>query len=169
MSRLPATAAASRRSPRAGTRSSRPTAAATTSGSGPSAPPPPASLRAKKAATLPANGRLSVLCFGKKRPPHHHRDTVSCLVLHAAAGLLYTASHDSTVKAWKLSDGACTDSFAAHDGPINAMVVNEADGCVFTGSSDGTVKMWRRVPGCGAAHALVVVLRSGPEAPSCPR
>ena len=44
-------------------------------------------VRAKKAATLPANGRLSVLCFGKKRPPHHHRDTVSCLVLHAAAGL----------------------------------------------------------------------------------
>ncbi|XP_039812029.1 protein JINGUBANG-like [Panicum virgatum] len=99
-------------------------------------------VRAKKAATLPANGRLSVLCFGKKRPPHHHRDTVSCLVLHAAAGLLYTASHDRTVKAWKLSDGACTDSFAAHDGPINAMVVNEADGCVFTGSSDGTVKIY---------------------------
>ena len=133
MSRLPATAAASRRSPRAG---------------------------AKKAATLPANGRLSVLCFGKKRPPHHHRDTVSCLV-HAAAGLLYTASHDRTVKAWKLSDGVCTDSFAAHDGPINAMVVNEADRCVFTGSSDGT----------GAASPVAPCTRSSScsaPGPSCP-
>ncbi|XP_039851786.1 protein JINGUBANG-like [Panicum virgatum] len=126
-------------------------------------------VRARKAATLPADGSLPILCFGRKRP-HHHRDAISCLVLHAAAGLLYTASHDRTVKAWKLPDSTCVDFFVAHDGPINAMAVNEADdGCIFTGSSDGTVKMWRRVPGCGAAHALVVVLRSGPEAPSCPR
>ncbi|RLM92831.1 hypothetical protein C2845_PM08G27200 [Panicum miliaceum] len=118
-------------------------------------------VRAKKAATLPAKGSLSILCFGKKRP-HHHRDTVSCLILHAVAGLLYTASHDRTVKAWKLSDGTCIDSFVAHDGPINAMVVNEADGCIFTGSSDGIVKMWRRVPG-GTAHALIIVLRSESE------
>ncbi|VAH59325.1 protein JINGUBANG-like [Triticum urartu] len=113
-------------------------------------------IRAKKAATLPAKGGL--LSFAKKRP-HHHRDTVSCLVLHAVAGLLYTASHDHTVKAWKLSDGSCVDSFVAHDGPINAMLVNEADGCIFTGSADGTVKMWRRVYG-GTAHALIIVLRS---------
>ncbi|RLN22407.1 hypothetical protein C2845_PM07G39980 [Panicum miliaceum] len=115
-------------------------------------------IRAKKAATLPAKGSLSLLSFGKKRP-HQHRDTVSCLVLHAVAGLLYTGSHDQTVKAWKLSDGSCVDSFVAHDGPIHAMVVNEADGCIFTGSNDGTVKMWRRVYG-GTAHALIIVLRS---------
>ncbi|RLN24025.1 hypothetical protein C2845_PM07G24720 [Panicum miliaceum] len=119
-------------------------------------------IRAKKAATLPAaKGSLSIRCFGKHRP-HHHRDTVSCFILHAVAGLLYTASHDRTVKAWKLSDGTCIDSFVAHDGPINAMVINEADGCIFTGSADGTVKMWRRVPG-GTAHALTVVLRSKSE------
>ncbi|CAL4978771.1 unnamed protein product [Urochloa decumbens] len=117
-------------------------------------------IRAKKAATLPAKSLLSSLAGGmSKRRSHQHRDTVSCLVLHAVAGLLYTASHDHTVKAWKLADGACVDSFAAHDGPVNAMVVNEADGCVFTGSADGTVKMWRRVYG-GTAHALIVVLRA---------
>ncbi|KAL6627123.1 hypothetical protein ACP70R_030849 [Stipagrostis hirtigluma subsp. patula] len=115
-------------------------------------------IRAKKAATLPAKGGLSLLPFGKRRP-HHHRDTVSCLVLHAVAGLLYTGSHDHTVKAWKLSDGSCVDSFVAHDAPVNAMVVNEADGCVFTASADGTVKMWRRVYG-GTTHALIIVLRS---------
>ncbi|KQK03433.2 hypothetical protein BRADI_2g07840v3 [Brachypodium distachyon] len=112
-------------------------------------------IRAKKAATLPAKAGL--LSFAKKR--HPHRDTVSCLVLHAVAGLLYTASHDHTVKAWKLSDGSCVDSFVAHDGPVNAMLVNDADGCVFTGSADGTVKMWRRVYG-GTAHALIIALRS---------
>ncbi|XP_062233055.1 protein JINGUBANG-like [Phragmites australis] len=115
-------------------------------------------IRAKKAATLPAKGGLSLLPFGKKRP-HHHRDTVSCLVIHAVAGLLYTGSHDHTVKVWKLSDGSCVDSFVAHDESINAMVVNEADGCIFTGSADGTVKMWRRVYG-GTTHALIIVLRS---------
>uniref|UniRef100_A0A0D9UYQ7 Uncharacterized protein n=1 Tax=Leersia perrieri TaxID=77586 RepID=A0A0D9UYQ7_9ORYZ len=116
-------------------------------------------IRAKKAATLPAkkNGILST--FVKRRQPPHHRDTVSCLVLHAAAGLLYTASHDHTVKAWKLSDGSCADSFVAHDGAVNAMLVNDADGCIFTASDDGTVKMWRRVYG-GTTHTLIVVLRS---------
>ncbi|BAD81290.1 hypothetical protein [Oryza sativa Japonica Group] len=113
-------------------------------------------IRAKKAATLPAKG--GILSFTKRRPPHH-RDTVSCLVLHAVAGLLYTASHDHTVKAWKLSDGSCADSFVAHDGAINAMLINEADGCIFTGSADGTVKMWRRVYG-GTTHALIIALRS---------
>ncbi|KAF0917359.1 hypothetical protein E2562_017530 [Oryza meyeriana var. granulata] len=113
-------------------------------------------IRAKKAATLPAKG--GILSFTKKRPPHH-RDTVSCLVLHAVAGLLYTASHDRTVKAWKLSDCSCADSFVAHDGAINAMLINEADGCIFTGSADGTVKMWRRVYG-GTTHTLIIVLRS---------
>jgi WD40 repeat protein len=119
-------------------------------------------IRAKKAATLPAKGSLSILSsFARRRAHHHHhhRDTISCLVLHAVAGLLYTGSHDHTVKAWKLADGTCVDSFVAHDGPVNALVVNEADGCVFTASADGTVKMWRRVYG-GTAHALIIVLRS---------
>ncbi|GJN06543.1 hypothetical protein PR202_ga24279 [Eleusine coracana subsp. coracana] len=112
-------------------------------------------VRAKKAATLPPNKSLfSHLTTTLSA----HRDTVSCLVLHAVAGLLYTASHDHTVKAWKLADGACVDSFLAHDGPVNAMAVNDADGCVFTASADGTVKMWRRVYG-GTAHALIIVLR----------
>ncbi|KAL5221919.1 hypothetical protein ABZP36_026632 [Zizania latifolia] len=115
-------------------------------------------IRAKKAATLPAKSGLSLLSFGKKRSPHH-RDTVSCLVLHAVAGLLYTGSHDHTVKAWKLSDGSCVDSFVAHDGAVNAMLINEADGCIFTGSADGTVKMWRRMYG-GTTHTLIIVLRS---------
>ncbi|TVU04022.1 hypothetical protein EJB05_50439, partial [Eragrostis curvula] len=117
-------------------------------------------IRAKKAATLPAKGSLlSHLTTRRSTQQQPHRDTVSCLVLHAVAGLLYTASHDHTVKAWKLADGACVDSFVAHDGPVNAMVVNELDGCIFTASADGTVKMWRRVYG-GATHALIIVLRS---------
>jgi COMPASS component SWD3 len=115
-------------------------------------------IRAKKAATLPPKSLFHQLAGGKSRRSQH-RDTVSCLVLHAVAALLYTASHDQTVKAWKLSDGTCVDSFLAHDGPVNAMLVNEADGCLFTASADGTVKMWRRVYG-GATHALVVVLRA---------
>ncbi|KAL5208805.1 hypothetical protein ABZP36_033240 [Zizania latifolia] len=94
---------------------------------------------AKKAATLPAKSGLSLLSFGKKCPPNH-RDTVSCLVLHVVAGLLYTGSHDHTVKAWKLSDDSCVDSFVAHDGAINAMLINEADGCIFTGSTDGLLE-----------------------------
>jgi hypothetical protein len=43
------------------------------------------------------------------------------------ACLLYMASHNQTVKVWKLSDGTCVDTFLAHDGPINTTLINEAD------------------------------------------
>ncbi|GLT48212.1 hypothetical protein SLA2020_218510 [Shorea laevis] len=100
------------------------------------------SFRSKKISTLP--GRTSFLLF-PKRSPHQHRDCISCMAYYHAEGFLYTGSFDKTVKAWRILDKKCVDSFVAHESSVNAIVVNQDDGCVFTCSSDGSVKIWRRV------------------------
>ncbi|KAL5783296.1 hypothetical protein ACOSP7_008325 [Xanthoceras sorbifolium] len=99
-------------------------------------------FRTKKVATLPR--RSSFLLFPKTNS-QQHKDCVSCMAYYHAEGLLYTGSYDKTVKAWRVLDKKCVDSFVAHESNVNAIVVNQDDGCVFTCSSDGSVKIWRRV------------------------
>ncbi|KAM7276054.1 hypothetical protein ACFE04_017920 [Oxalis oulophora] len=99
-------------------------------------------FRPKKVSTFPK--RSSFLIF-PKRNTNQHKDCVSCMAYYHAEGILYTGSFDKTVKAWRVSDKKCVDSFLAHDSNVNAIVVNQEDGCVFTCSSDGSVKIWRRV------------------------
>ncbi|XP_074290607.1 protein JINGUBANG-like [Silene latifolia] len=75
-------------------------------------------------------------------------------------GLLYTGSHDKTVKAWKITDRKCVDSFLAHADTINAMEINDK-GYLFTCSSDGTLKMWSKVSGENL-HTLTMTLHFNP-------
>nr|XP_027083807.1 protein JINGUBANG-like [Coffea arabica] len=91
-----------------------------------------------------------------------HRDCVSCMGYYHAEGLLYTGSWDKTVKAWRVSDGKCVDSFLAHEDSVNAIVINQEDGCVFTCSSDGSVKIWRRVYD-QSSHTLTMTLKFQPS------
>ncbi|KAG6608090.1 Protein JINGUBANG, partial [Cucurbita argyrosperma subsp. sororia] len=98
-------------------------------------------LTSKKLCSLPK--RTSFLLFSKTETTHLHKDTISCMAYYHAQDLLYTASHDKTVKAWRISDRKCVDSFLAHEDKVNSITVNKNDGCLFTCSSDGTVKIWR--------------------------
>ncbi|KAJ4708066.1 myosin heavy chain kinase B-like [Melia azedarach] len=99
-------------------------------------------FRTKKVSTMPR--RSSFLSFSKTNS-QQHKDCVSCIAYYHAEGLLYTGSYDKTVKAWRVLDKKCVDSFVAHESNVNAIVVNQDDGCVFTCSADGSVKIWRRV------------------------
>lgn len=91
-----------------------------------------------------------------------HKSFVSCMAYYHAEGILYTGSWDRTVKAWRVSDGRCVDSFVAHEDNINSIVINQEDGCVFSCSSDGSVKLWRRVYGQGS-HTLTMTLKFQPS------
>ncbi|KAJ4958518.1 hypothetical protein NE237_025629 [Protea cynaroides] len=93
---------------------------------------------------------------------HQHKDCISCLAYYQAEGLLYKGSWDRTVKAWRVSDKKCVDSFVAHEDNVNGIVVNQEDGCVFTCSSDGSVKIWRRVYG-ESSHTLTMFLKFQPS------
>ncbi|XP_059643922.1 protein JINGUBANG-like [Cornus florida] len=115
--------------------------------------------RSKKVTTLPREN--SFLLFSRASG-HQHKDCVFCMAYYHAEGLLYTGSWDRTVKAWRLSDNRCVDSFLAHEDNVNGLVVNQDDGCVFTCSSDGSVKIWRRVYGQNS-HTLTMTLKFQPS------
>lgn len=114
------------------------------------------SFRCKKVSSLPR--RSSFLLY----PTQKHKDSVSCIAYYHAQGLLYTGSYDKTVKAWRISDKKCVDSFVAHADNVNAILVNQDDGCVFTCSSDGSVKIWRRVY-TENSHTLTMTLKFQPS------
>ncbi|KAI3468217.1 hypothetical protein Pfo_024880 [Paulownia fortunei] len=116
-------------------------------------------FQAKKINTLPKN--RSIFMF-HRTSSLKHKDCISCMAYNHAEGLLYTGSWDRTVKAWRISDNRCVDSFIAHEDHINAIVVNQSDGCVFTCSSDGSVKIWRRVYG-QSSHTLTMTLKFQPS------
>ncbi|KAM2957747.1 hypothetical protein FF2_024688 [Malus domestica] len=112
-------------------------------------------FRQKKITTLPQRGRFSL---SSKRSSQRHKDHISCLAYNKEDKLLYTGSWDKTVKAWKINERRCVDSFVAHEGHINGIAINKEDGCVFTCSSDGSVKIWRRVFG-ESSHILTMTLK----------
>ncbi|OMO61914.1 hypothetical protein CCACVL1_23154 [Corchorus capsularis] len=102
-------------------------------------------FRYKKISTLPKRSSFLQLFPKTSSRQQQHKDCVSCMAYYHAEGLLYTGAYDRTVKAWRLLDKKCVDSFLAHESNVNGIVVNQDDGCVFTCSSDGSVKIWRRV------------------------
>ncbi|KAJ1409846.1 WD40/YVTN repeat-like-containing domain superfamily [Sesbania bispinosa] len=117
-------------------------------------------FKSKKIGTLPRKN--SVLLFPRAKNTPRHKDSVSCMAYYHSEGLLYTGSHDRTVKAWRVSDRKCVDSFVAHEDNINAILVNQDDGCLFTCSSDGSVKIWRRVY-TEDSHTLTMTLKFQPS------
>ncbi|XP_052210196.1 protein JINGUBANG-like [Diospyros lotus] len=117
-------------------------------------------FRSRKMATLPRKSPFFLL--PRAGSQHQHKECVSCMAYYHAEGLLYTGSWDKTVKAWRVSDGRCVDSFLAHDDSVNSMVVNQDDGCLFTCSSDGSVRIWRRVYG-QSSHTLTMTLKFQPS------
>ncbi|VVA18681.1 PREDICTED: myosin heavy chain kinase [Prunus dulcis] len=112
-------------------------------------------FRPKKITTLPQRNRF---LFLSRKSSQQHNDHISCLAYNKEDKLLYTGSWDKTVKAWKINERCCVDSFVAHEGQVNGIVINQEDGCVFTCSSDGSVKIWRRVFG-ESSHILTMTLK----------
>ncbi|EPS71541.1 hypothetical protein M569_03220 [Genlisea aurea] len=116
----------------------------------------PETFQAKKIAVLPKTRLFFGLLPGGSAS--RHRDCISCMAYNHTEGLLYTGSWDRTVRAWRISDNTCVDSFNAHEDRINDIAVNQNDGSVFTASNDGAVKIWRRVYG-QTSHTLTMTLK----------
>ncbi|RCV32343.1 hypothetical protein SETIT_6G251400v2 [Setaria italica] len=85
----------------------------------------------------------------------HHVDAATALAVSPDGALLYSASWDRSLKAWRLSGFRCAESVAAaHDDAINALAVSP-NGHVYTGSADKKIKAWRRHPERRSKHVLV--------------
>ncbi|XP_021744668.1 protein JINGUBANG-like [Chenopodium quinoa] len=123
-------------------------------------------FKPRKVTTLPNTNHFKNFVLRPSAPQNRftckpitpqHKDIISCMAYYHIEGILYTGSFDKTVKAWKLNERKCIDSFIAHSDNINDMVINQQNGYLFTCSSDGTVKMWLRIYGENS-HALIKVL-----------
>ncbi|KAL6216476.1 hypothetical protein ACLB2K_009699 [Fragaria x ananassa] len=115
-------------------------------------------FKSKKVSSFPKTSSFTL--FSRfTNTKQQHKECISCLAYYQTDGLVYTGSHDRTVKAWRLITNHCVDSFVAHEDNVNAIVVNQDDGCVFTCSSDGSVKIWRRVFRENS-HTLTMTLKS---------
>ncbi|WOG99201.1 hypothetical protein DCAR_0518549 [Daucus carota subsp. sativus] len=88
-----------------------------------------------------------------------HMAPISSLDTSLSDDIIYSASLDRTVKAWRISDLKCLETIQAHSAPINAVVVAD-NGVLYTASDDATVKVWRRNFGNtnSCPHALTVTL-----------
>ncbi|KAL8143562.1 hypothetical protein V2J09_016594 [Rumex salicifolius] len=94
----------------------------------------------------------------RRVPRVKHFDAISCLCINHEAGLLYSGSWDKTIKVWRLADGRCLESFAAHDDAVNALAVGFG-GLLFSGAADGTLKVWRReLHGKSTRHVYIQTL-----------
>lgn len=88
-----------------------------------------------------------------------HMAPISSLDISLSDGIIYSASLDKTVKAWRISDLKCMETIQAHSAPINAIIVSD-NGVLYTASDDATVKVWRRNFGSdnSCPHALTLTL-----------
>lgn len=87
-----------------------------------------------------------------------HVGPITSMAINISDDILYSASIDTTVKVWRISDLKCIETIQAHQEPINAIVVAD-DGVLYTASDDATVKVWRRNFCSGdRPHSLTVTL-----------
>lgn len=67
---------------------------------------------------------------------------ITALIINPTGDILYSASLDTTVKVWRLSDFRCIESFQAHPQPVNAIATGP-NSVLYTASEDATIRVWR--------------------------
>lgn len=95
---------------------------------------------------------------------------ITALIINPTGDILYSASLDTTVKVWRLSDFRCIESFQAHPQPVNAIATGP-NGVLYTASEDATIRVWRgqlssssstttslSTSSITAAHSLTLIL-----------
>jgi WD40 repeat protein len=74
-----------------------------------------------------------------------HRDQVSCMSFHPAAGkaaILATGSHDATVRIWAVASGQERQLLKGHKGAVVGVAYNPDGDLLATASMDRTLRLW---------------------------
>ncbi|XP_072929216.1 TAF5-like RNA polymerase II p300/CBP-associated factor-associated factor 65 kDa subunit 5L [Epargyreus clarus] len=71
----------------------------------------------------------------------HSGPVQACSIL-SREKLVLSASHDNTMRAWRLSDYSCASIYRGHNYPIWCMDVTKNGLFIVTGSHDKTAKLW---------------------------
>lgn len=109
-------------------------------------------------ATIPKSGNYVRSYITGKDKAMKHAGPITSMAINVSDDILYSASLDTTVKVWRVSDLKCMETIQAHQEPINDIVVAD-DGVLYTASDDATVRVWRRNFCSGdRPHSLTITL-----------
>lgn len=82
------------------------------------------------------------LQIGTGIPLRGHSGPVQAVNVLDKEEIILTASHDNTMRAWRLSDYSCASIYRGHNYPIWCMDVSRNSIFIITGSNDKTAKLW---------------------------
>ncbi|KAK4791761.1 hypothetical protein SAY86_032174 [Trapa natans] len=100
------------------------------------------SVKHARIATIPSTSSYVMSYLTGKYNMMKHMAPITALMVNTTGDILYSASIDTTVKVWRLSDFRCLESFQAHPQPVNALAAGR-HGVLYTASEDTTVRVWR--------------------------
>ncbi|XP_059053538.1 TAF5-like RNA polymerase II p300/CBP-associated factor-associated factor 65 kDa subunit 5L [Achroia grisella] len=84
----------------------------------------------------------NTLQIGAGLPLRGHSGPIQALNILWQEELVLSASHDNTMRAWRLTDYSCASIYRGHNYPIWCMDVSKNGLSVVTGSHDKTAKLW---------------------------
>ncbi|XP_041968461.1 TAF5-like RNA polymerase II p300/CBP-associated factor-associated factor 65 kDa subunit 5L [Aricia agestis] len=82
------------------------------------------------------------LQIGTGIPLRGHSGPVQAVNILPREEIVLSASHDNTMRAWKLTDYSCVSIYRGHNYPIWCMDVSKSGLFIVTGSHDKTAKLW---------------------------
>ncbi|KAG5665057.1 hypothetical protein KAF25_008791 [Fusarium avenaceum] len=71
-----------------------------------------------------------------------HQEAVTAAVFSTDSSLIASASDDSTVRIWRVSDGTCIHKLVGHKETVYSVAFFPSGDMVVSGSPDKTVKLW---------------------------
>ncbi|CAH0723782.1 unnamed protein product, partial [Brenthis ino] len=80
--------------------------------------------------------------IGTGLPLRGHSGPVQAVNILSREEIVLSASHDNTMRAWRLSDYSCASIYRGHNYPIWCMDVSKNGLFIVTGSHDRTAKLW---------------------------
>ncbi|KAL0881644.1 hypothetical protein ABMA27_001466 [Loxostege sticticalis] len=84
----------------------------------------------------------NTLQVGTGLPLRGHTGPIQAVSVLAQEQLVLSASHDNTMRAWRLYDYSCASVYRGHNYPIWCMDVSKNGLFIVTGSHDRTAKLW---------------------------
>jgi WD40 repeat protein len=70
----------------------------------------------------------------------HQAQVISALLI--SKKLLFSGSHDNTIKVWDMDTNICIVSLEGHQGPISCLAISTRRNQLLSGSWDNTIRVW---------------------------